>query len=654
MIKICQECGQEFEATNGMQKFCNRQHMRNCVICGQPFPITKYHLTATDAKTTCSKKCSAKLRKQTNIKKYGGVAPASSAEVQAKMKATNLERYGVEHGAQSEQAKLKTIETNQQRYGVDHYSQSAESREHMHKLWQDDEYRTEVREKITATNLEKYGSECVWGNKEIRQKCNDTYYAKTGHRQPLDDPAVRNKIRSTNQQKYGVDAPLQNKDILHKSEQTNLDRYGYINPMQNINIQRKAQATCLERYGNTCYLQSDIGRMQTASAMESRYNKHWYSQTADWKYMRMTDPAKLSNLVEFDTDPKSYILSHFDVKPTLRELSDSIGTGTEAASLRVNRANCTDLVAYVYSYMENEVYNAIHSIHPEIVVERNTHKVITPQELDIFLPEYNIGIECNPTSTHNSSINTFDSSASPTAPGYHLMKTEKCEDRGIFLFHIFGSEWTYSRDIIISMLRNLLGKCDRKIYARNCEIREVAWSEAEKFLNMNHRQGSANSPIRLGLYYENKLVSLMTFGKMRASIGTSSKEDLSNCWELVRFCSELNTVVVGGASKLFKYFIDKYSPEEVRSFSDRAHTRGNLYEKLGFIKVRTSNPGYVWVDLRTDISYHRFCSQKQNIAKFLHDPDVDLSKTERQIMIEHEFVQMYDCGTILWKWVKNP
>lgn len=35
MIKICKECGKEFEATDGRQKYCNRQHFRPCPVCGK-------------------------------------------------------------------------------------------------------------------------------------------------------------------------------------------------------------------------------------------------------------------------------------------------------------------------------------------------------------------------------------------------------------------------------------------------------------------------------------------------------------------------------------------------------------------------------------------------------------------------------------------
>ena len=130
------------------------------------------------------------------------------------------------------------------------------------------------------------------------------------------------------------------------------------------------------------------------------------------------------------------------------------------------------------------------------------------------------------------------------------MKTDLCESSGIFLFHIFGYEWTNKKHIIESMIRNLLYKNEFIVYGRKTNIREVDSSSARVFLNQNHRQGYAPAPIRYGLYYEDELVSLMTFSKIRHTIGESKD---ANGYELVRFCNKLNTSVIGGASKLFRY-----------------------------------------------------------------------------------------------------
>ena len=202
------------------------------------------------------------------------------------------------------------------------------------------------------------------------------------------------------------------------------------------------------------------------------------------------------------------------------------------------------------------------------------------------------------------------------------------------------------------MIKNALGKTDNKIYARNTEIRSVSGADAYKFLTENHRQGGLHSKVRLGLYHNNELVSLMTFGHMRNTIGIG-KEDLSDCWELARFCNKLNTSVVGGASKLFKHFVKTYNPARIRSFSDIAHTKGTLYESLGFKYLHSSEPNYMWVDYYTNKAYSRVNAQKRNVQRFLKDFSINLDDPEAKIMVEHGFVQVFDSGTKLWEWTST-
>ena len=354
---------------------------------------------------------------------------------------------------------------------------------------------------------------------------------------------------------------------------------------------------------------------------------------------------------EFSKDPVKWLHDNYeDQHPTYFQICSKLNRPHSTVQQCIDRNKCSYLITKYVSIMEQEVTAFIRENIPEVSIQHNDRSVIKPKELDIYIPQLKLAIECNPTYTHNSSIGAHGES--PLMPGYHKMKSDKCEQAGIFLFHIFGYEWTHKKPIIQSMICNLLGKNSDRIYARKCEVREVDAKTSYTFLNDNHRQGGAYSKVRLGLYYEDTLVSLMTFGMMRKTIGTG-KDNLNDCWELVRFCNKLNTSVVGGASKLFSYFVKHYQPNRIRSFSDRAHTKGGLYSTLGFNEITRSDCNYVWVDVETDRAYHRMNAQKQNIKKFLHDDNVDLSKTEREIMIEHGFVQVYDSGTITWEWTNS-
>ena len=77
-----------------------------------------------------------------------------------------------------------------------------------------------------------------------------------------------------------------------------------------------------------------------------------------------------------------------------------------------------------------------------------------------------------------------------------------------------------------------------EIYARKCKIIEISSKTYREFLSINHIQGEINSSIRYGLIYENKIVSVMGFGKLRSSLGSKSTK---NIFELQRFCTKINT-----------------------------------------------------------------------------------------------------------------
>ena len=87
-----------------------------------------------------------------------------------------------------------------------------------------------------------------------------------------------------------------------------------------------------------------------------------------------------------------------------------------------------------------------------------------------------------------------------------------------------------------------------KINARECLVKELSKEVEKEFLKVNHIQGYAKSKIRYGLYYNDELVQLMSFGKPRFNKNYQ--------WEIIRECSKKNISVRGGTSKLWKHFIN--------------------------------------------------------------------------------------------------
>lgn len=479
--------------------------------------------------------------------------------------------------------------TVQERYGVDNVSELKEVRQKISKANSSEE----VTSKRKATCLANWGVDNVSKNAEIRNKLSQV---------------------------------MKTDSYLSGREQTCIKRYGHSTPMRCESVKEKQRKTCIERYG-------------------MRGHPH---SLEDFSKM-MKDGSKVNNYIQFRGDPKNYILSNYDYKPTVRQLEEDLGvTNTPIYDILI-RNDCSDLVLRTYSNMEDEVCDFLRSLLPDIIIERNNRSIIKPQEIDIYLPEHKIGIECNPASTHNSSV-CDPWGQEPKYYKYHQMKSFAANDAGIFLFHIFGYEWVNKKDILKSMITNLLGLNSNSFGGRDTYIDEISHQECKQFLNLNHRQGYTSSKVRLGLRLKenNQLVSVMTFSHMRNTIGKT--DDCSeNDWELSRFCTKLDTNISGGASKLFKHFLIKYTPSRVISFSDVAHTRGNMYSNLGFRKESVSDPSYIWTDVYDNKYFHRVSCQKQHLRNLFNDPTIDIENlTEREIMESHKYVRVYDCGVIKW------
>jgi len=167
--------------------------------------------------------------------------------------------------------------------------------------------------------------------------------------------------------------------------------------------------------------------------------------------------------------------------------------------------------------------------------KEGVRNLISPFEIDIYLPDYKLGIELNGNYWH-SFIGGGKSMS------YHINKTKLCHEQEIKLIHIFEDEWLFKGDIIKSMIINRLGIIKNRIYGRNCIIKEISNKEKKKFINKNHIQGDGVDKIRLGLFNDDILVSVMTFSKENRSHNTNGK---NNIWELSRFCSKKDHVIIG-------------------------------------------------------------------------------------------------------------
>lgn len=119
-----------------------------------------------------------------------------------------------------------------------------------------------------------------------------------------------------------------------------------------------------------------------------------------------------------------------------------------------------------------------------------------------------------------------------------------------------------------------------RIYARNTEISEIDYSVAQKFVAENHRQQESKyngKILSIGMFHKKDLIGVAQFCSPRTS---AKKREYSV--ELLRLCFKNDVQVIGGASKLIKYYIRENKPSDIFTYQDTTGKNSNVYEQCGF------------------------------------------------------------------------
>ena len=453
-----------------------------------------------------------------------------------------------------------------------------------------------IQKNVEKSNKEKYGVEYPISLNEFKFKNTNKRPFSEERKQRLrekDWTEAIAKRKATCLEKYGTLTYSQTDECKEKVKKTAREKYGVDNVLQSEEVKQKIINTCLEKYGTKAYSQSEQAK-----------KRYLWNENAAY-YLASGD-----NLKEF--------FIQFNPKIRLQEAAELLGCSYTRLCDRVAVWNLQDYVDFHPRESSYEIELREMFDNWGIKYIENDRKILSSGEIDLYFPEHKIGIEFNGSYWHNEEKKDKK---------YHQNKSLEAEKRGIFLFHIFEYEWNDSRtkQAIIGQLENLFHINQTKIFARKTELRPVISSEEKNcFLELYHKQGrDHNSQVALGLYYQGELVSLMTFCTPRFT----NKQQ----WELSRFCSKRGCNVVGGASKLFKYFLENYTGDIV-SYSDIAKTKGNLYETLGFTLSHISDPSYVWYKSERDV-------KTRYQTRF---------KNEREIMVQQGYVRIFDSGVKTW------
>ena len=622
----------------GLPKGSNKKVDAICDFCGTEVKVSYklYNRSFTKGnKFSCSRKCAYEKRKQILLESEGVENPSQLDRVKDKRKKTNIERFGVEQAFKSDTIKEKIKETNLKKYGVDNYTKT-------------DEYKTRVKE----TNLKKYGVEWSLQSEEIKEKSKKTNLEKYGVEKASQSEEVKEKIKKTNLETYGYVSPLMSEEIQEKAKKTLRKNWGVDNPMKSDKIQEKAKKTNLERYGVEYYSQHKDFKDKLYRTNIERYGYDSYSKTDEYKERISNTNLELygfesySKTSEFKEKAKKSNIDKFGVnniqqlpifrksknkidndKNFIRYVGDGIslfgceiGHEFEISSdnylhriyLKVPLCTICHPINKAISIKESQIYEFIDSIYEGEIMRSYRDEL----EIDIYLPELKLGFEFNGLYWHSSDKKDKN---------YHIDKTEHFKEREIRIIHIWEDDWTFKQEILKSMIKNIIGRTDRKIFARKCHVKEINdVRSVREFLDRNHIQGFVSSKVKLGLYHDSELVATMLFDKNE---GRNKMKD--NEWNLSRFCNKLNLSVVGGASKLLSYFIKEFNPERIISYADSDWSIGRLYFNLGFKNTSKTDPDYKYIVDGKRIHKSRFRKSKTGLS----ESDLDILK-------------VYECGKI--------
>lgn len=567
-----------------------------CDICGtESIAEYRFYFEYTKGLTEqyyCNK-CNKSKSKETCLKKYGVENPMQVKEIKDKLKKSMFDKYGVEHYSMTDEYKSKYKKTCLEKYGVENSFQS-----------------NDIKEEIKKSNLKNHGVEYPQQSEEVRLKSNRSNLEKYGFEKYSQTQECKSQIKETCLEKYGVDNYSKTDDYKIQVKDTCLEKYGVDNYSKTNDYKIQTKETCLEKYGVDHYSKTDefksIVKVKREGITKLRYD----------------------NLISDGYSIELYTGRNFTIYHEV--CNNKFDINRDNLYSRINLDICLCTVCYPVdvqqSYMEIELQNFLNQ-HEVSYITRDK-SILDGKEIDIYLPEHNLAIEMNGVYWHSEIY--VDNK-------YHLNKTLLCRERGIHLIHIWEDDWKYKSDIVKSIISNKIGIISNKVFARNCILGEVSSSDARLFLDENHIQGFAASSIRIGLYHNNDLVSLMTFGYRY----TNGKRE----FELIRFCNKINTNVVGASSKIFKHLLKIVNVDNIISYSDISMFGGLMYGILGFKEISTSDPNYFWVV--DGVRKHRFNYNKQNLGK----QGFDISKTEVEIMHNRGYYRIWGCGQK--KWIYN-
>lgn len=485
--------------------------------------------------------------------------------------------------------------------------------------------RNDVKEKAKKTMIERYGAVKVVDCPILLEKMNKNR------------ELAQSKIEQTNLERYGVKNVFQNIDIKEKIKQSNLEKYGVENPQQSKEIREKSNITLK----NTLLERNDEIKEKRTKTNFAKYGKENPMQN---EIIKEKSYEGYQNFISENLDSIFKLKSTLDGEEfweeikqgkTLKFLCEKFNLNYGSLTVALLKDEYKDkyykLYSFPYQQKQKEVKDYIEKLTSPLKVLMNCRDIISPLELDIFIPEKKFAIEFNGSYWHSEAILDHKE-----AKKKHIIKTRLCKEKGIRLFHIFENTWDNRKDQILGFLKSALNLNTNKIFGRKCLIEE---DRGDNLCEQYHIQGKPNSFMKtFDLIYNGDWVGSMVFGKHHR------QNLVGNPVVLSRLVFKENTTIIGGTSKLFnraKKWAKDAGYDRILSWSDNSWTEGNIYKVLGFCLDEEFSEDYFYWDSKNN-KYLSKQSQKKSAT------GCPKEITERDWCFNNGLFRIYDCGKIRW------
>lgn len=457
--------------------------------------------------------------------------------------------------------------------------------------------------------FKKYGVKNVSQVERIQRKKAKTFQRRYGGPSPMSDPKVVAKQIRTNKKNHGGKHHTQTQDYLDKIRKVSQTRYGVDHYTQSESVKLAQVKTIRERYGVDHYAQSEESKDKQRRAT----------------YQRLKDRVvgQVKPLFDFDefTTVDGRNRYKFQCLRCDTVFKDTIDNG------HIPRCR-TCYPPQSRSRGEGELAEWIETLLDGKRIVLNKRLPNDRRSVDILLPDHKIALEYNGLYWH--------SNRRQKNPKCHQNKTLAVAGLGYKLIHVFEDDWVDKQRVVKNILKSALG-IGVSVGARKTEVRTISSELANKFVDRTHLQGQINAKVSLGLFYEGKLVSVLTFSKPRF--------DKQYDWEILRYCTKPGVRIQGGFSKMLKHFRSQH-PGSIVTYADASWSDGRVYEASGFKRVGLTRPN-LWYLKGYKKRLNRMGFQKHLLPEKLETYDPELTAWEN--MQANGYERIFDCGS--WKFV---